>query len=185
MSRGRRGHDPRASSESDRNVTLRRNAAGLDLRANLLGSSPSDYGLKPTAELPRVWAAIMDIGMRNGGASIVAVADGSASMYTSTGGGMIGAGEHPSGRAAGLHFLRIVERVLDAMRPTADAPLPSAGEYAFVALTYDGKRRATEAEGKLSQPTHPLFPAFVAGHELTTAMRLLQEELRGKTTEKP
>ncbi len=74
---------------------------------------------------------------------------------------MIGAGEHPGGRAAGLHFLRVVERVLDAMRPTADA------------------------EGKLSQPTHPLFAAFVAGHELTTAMRLLQEELRGKTTRNP
>jgi len=155
-----------------------RNDANVDLRARLLSSSPTQFGLKPTTELPRVWAALMDVGVPNGAASIVAVADGSASMYTSVGGGMIGAGEHPSGRQAAMHFLKTVESLLDLIPVAKDVPLPPSGQYALVALTHDGtRRRATAAEKALHDGTGPVFAGFDAGLELMTAMRLLQEKL--------
>lgn len=154
------------------------NDAKVDLRARLVRSSPTEFGLKPTVELPRVWAALMDVGVPKGAASIVAVADGSASMYTSVGGGMIGVGEHPSGREAAMHFLKAVESLLDLMPAASDLPLPQSGEYALVALTHDGTpRRVVTAEKNLQDRTHPLFAAFDAGQDLITAMRLLQEKL--------
>jgi hypothetical protein len=155
-----------------------RNEANVDLRARLISSSSTQFGLKPTTELPRVWAALMDVGVPNGAASIVAVADGSASMYTSVGGGVIGAGEHPTGRQAAMHFLKTVESLLDLIPVAKDAPLPPSGDYALVALTHDGtRRRVTAAEKTLQARTGPVFAGFDAGLELMTAMRLLQEKL--------
>jgi hypothetical protein len=154
------------------------NEAKVDLRAGLLASSPGKYGLKPTTELPRVWAAMMEIGVPKGAASIVAVADGSASMYTSVGGGMIGVGEHPSGRQAAMHFLKTVGSLLELIPVVRDVPLPPPGEYALVALTHDGtRRRVTAAEKSLKDARHPVFAAFDAGQDLLTAMRLLGEKL--------
>jgi hypothetical protein len=155
-----------------------RNDAKVDLRAQLISSSPTQFGLKPTTELPRVWAALMDVGVPNGAASIVAVADGSASMYTSVGGGVIGAGEHPSGRQAAMHFLKTVESLLELMPVVREMPLPASGEYALVALSHDGtRRRVTAPEKALQDGTGPMFAGFDAGLDLMTAMRLLQEKL--------
>jgi hypothetical protein len=155
-----------------------RNDAKVDLRARLISSSPKQFGLKPTMELPRVWAAMLDVGVPNGAASIVAVADGSASMYTSVGGGVIGAGEHPSGRQAAMHFLKTIESLVELMPVASDVPLPPSGEYALVALTHDGtRRRVAAAEKTLQDGRGPMFPGFDAGLDLMTAMRLLQEKL--------
>jgi hypothetical protein len=155
-----------------------RNDAKVDLRARLISSLPTAYGLKPTIDLPHVWAALMEIGVPKGAASIVAVADGSASMYTSIGGGLIGVGEHPSGRQAAMHFLKTVESLIDLMPVTSDLPLPQPGEYALVALTHEGTRRRVAAPEKSFQDeTHPMFAVFDAGQDLMTAMRLLQEKL--------
>lgn len=154
-----------------------RNDAKVDLRARLLTSSPTEYRLKPTTDLPRVWAALMEVGVPKGAASIVAVADGSASMYTSVGGGMIGVGEHQSGRQTAMQFLKTVEALLELMPVVRDLPLPPTGEYALVALTHDGtRRRVVTAEKNLQDGTHPMFAAFDAGQDLITAMRLLQEK---------
>jgi hypothetical protein len=153
-----------------------RNDAKVDLRARLINSSPGEFGLKPTTDLPHVWAALMELGVPKGAASIVAVADGSASMYTSVGGGMIGAGEHPSGRKAAMHLLKTVESVLDQMPVVTDLPLPQSDEHVLVALTHDGTRRRVVATEQ-SVRTHPLSAAFEAGQDLITAMRLLQEKL--------
>jgi hypothetical protein len=154
-----------------------RNDAKVDLRGRLLASSPSEFRLKPTRELPRVWAALLEVGVPNGAASIVAVADGSASMYTSVGGGMIGVGEHPSGREAAMNFLKKVESLHDLMPVASDLPLPQSGEHALVALSHDGtRRRVVVAMNDLQDGTHPLFAAFDAGQDLITAMRLLQEK---------
>jgi hypothetical protein len=146
-----------------------------DLRANLLRMTPSELALEPTEELPHVWAAVFDWGMKGGSASIIAVADGSVSMYTSSGGGMIGAGEHESVRVPAARFLRAVESILDSLSEATDAPLPQANEFALIALTYDGMRRAV-ADLRLLQRADPLARAWIAGQDVITALRELQEQ---------
>jgi hypothetical protein len=46
------------------------------------------------------WAILMETGLADACYTLVAVADGSASLYFSNGGGIIGGGEHPEGAAA-------------------------------------------------------------------------------------
>ncbi|HET7699517.1 MAG TPA: hypothetical protein VFM06_01480 [Candidatus Limnocylindria bacterium] len=158
----------------------RRNTGGTDLRGMLLASTPSLYGLAPSADLPRVWAGLMEIALgedAKDSASVVAIADGSASLYTSRLGGVIGAGEHESVRRSALEFLRAMDGSLDVLGLAASAPRPSRrGEYAFVALTYQGMRRATVDEASAATRGHALFPLFVAGHALLTAIRTTTEQ---------
>jgi hypothetical protein len=155
--------------------------AGVDLRAKLVATKPGDLNIKPTEHLPRVWAALLDIGMANGSATVAVVADGTVSMYTSTGGGMIGAGQHQVIHAPAARFLKTVEAIHDSLEITSAAPLPKAGEAAVVALTHDGMRRGL-VELRLLNAKDPFARAWVAGQDLITALRELQESLEKKAS---
>jgi hypothetical protein len=154
--------------------------AGVDLRAKLLATAPKEVNLEPSENLPHVWAALLDIGMANGSATVAVVADGTVSMYTSTGGGMIGAGQHKVIHMPAARFLKTVEAIHQSLEPATEAPLPRAGEAAVVALTYEGMRRAL-VELRLLNAKDPLARAWVAGQDLITALRELQESLEKKT----
>jgi len=152
------------------------NTGGLDLRAKLLAMSPADLKLKPTQHLPRVWAALLDWGLRGASATIAVVADGTVSMYTSAGGGMIGAGQHQQIHMPAARFLKTVEAIVDSLPAATEAPLPREGEAAIVALTYDGMRRVL-VELKLLSAKDPFARGWVAGQDLITALRELQDAL--------
>ena len=153
------------------------NTGGLDLRAKLLAMSPSELSIKPSAHLPHVWAALLDWGMRGGSATIAVVADGTVSMYTSAGGGMIGAGQHQSIHMPAARFLKTVEAIVDSLPAATEAPLPKEGEAAVVALTYEGMRRGL-VELRLLTGKDPIARAWVAGQDLITALRELEESLK-------
>jgi hypothetical protein len=153
---------------------------GVDLRAKLLATKPAELNIKPSAHLPRVWAALLDIGTASGTATVAVVADGTVSMYTSSGGGMIGAGQHQVIHAPAARFLKTVEAIHDSLDVATDAPLPRAGEAAVVALTYEGMRHAL-VELRLLNARDPFARAWVAGQDLITALRELQESLEKKS----
>lgn len=152
-------------------------AAGADrsvyggMRRLVLGLKPESLGLAPTAELPNVYAAIFDVAMAHGSVTVACVVDGSTSLYTSSGGGIIGAGGHAVAVDANRHLLRSIERVLDAFEPTTDAPVPSAGRSALVACTYGGLRRIEGAEPDVYGEGFPPRAAFVAAQGVITAIR--------------
>jgi hypothetical protein len=152
------------------------NTDRVDFRAKLLAASPAELSIKPSEHLPHVWAALLDWGLRGGSATIVAVADGTVSMYTSAGGGMIGAGQHQQIHMPAARFLKTVEAIVDSLPAAAEAPLPREGEGAIVALTYDGLRRGL-VELRLLSPKDPFARAWVAGQDLITALRELQDTL--------
>src|ERR1035437_6926854 len=66
------------------------------LREQILRLDPATAGMSQRPGGPIVWGALMEMGYPNGVATIVALADGTTSMYTSTGGGIIGGGAHRS-----------------------------------------------------------------------------------------
>ena len=142
-----------------------------DLRSRLLASTAADYHIVPTSELPHVWAVLMEMPVAKGVASLVAVADGSTSMYFSTGGGIIGGGE----RDANRKLLLAVEKLLAGF-VAKDAPtkvLPNA--ISFVVLTFEGIRVARDTEERLKTKTSPLWPIFYLGHGVITSLRTATE----------
>jgi hypothetical protein len=141
------------------------------LRAQLLALDPAAAGLAPTAALPRVWGVLFELGLERGTATVVSLADGTTSLYTSSGGGVIGAGAHAPVVTATHELLAVVEGHLDAFGDDPDHALPAAGTVAMRALTYAGRRRADAPEQELGEHRHPLSPVFYAGQDVITAIR--------------
>jgi len=149
------------------------------LRNQILSLDPASIGLRPTTDRPRVWGALMDMGRPNDTwATIVALADGTTSMYTSTGGGIIGAGTRPAVAAASTAWLSTIERHLDLLPEATESPLPPSGFVAIRALCF-GQHRAIEAlEDDLGHGQHPAYALFRSAHGVITELRLIDEGKR-------
>ena len=140
------------------------------LRGQLLSLDPASVGLGP-GTAARVWGVLFELGYPEGTATVVALADGTTSLYTSGGGGVIGAGEHEPVAAATRALLAVVETHLAELGPDGSDDLPADGHVTVRALTYDGRLVATAAEEELGERRHPLWPVFYAGHDVITAVR--------------
>lgn len=145
---------------------LRGQALGLT-RDQLEGAIPPDAP---------ILALLMDTGYPEAAATLLAVADGSTSLYFSNGGGIIGAGEHETVAAANRRWLEVAEEFLPRLEPREAPPAPPAeGVTQFVAVTPDGLRTAAAQEEELGEERHELSPLFHAGHDAITQIRLLEE----------
>jgi len=124
----------------------------------------------------RVLALLLETGYPEAVATLVGLADGTTSMYFSNGGGMIGAGQHPEVAARTRGWLVLAEKVLDELpEKTGEVPLPDEGTTQLVAVTESGLRAARAPEEELGGGGHPLSALFYAGHDVITAIRLVDE----------
>ena len=146
-------------------------AAARDLREAALRHRAQDLGIAPAPELPRVFGILMETGYDQAVASLVVFAEGSASLYFSTGGGVIGAGEHESVAEAMVPFFLTAEEHLGAFSRTAQTPYPAPGRVRFYVRTYDGTLTAEASEDDLGNMRHELSNLFHAGHGVISAVR--------------
>jgi hypothetical protein len=126
----------------------------------------------------------MEMGFPNGIATLVALADGTTSLYTSTGGGIIGGGFHQAVAAATHAFLNCVEEHITELRPDPDTALPASGLAIIRALTYTGRLSAEAPEDDLGHGRHQLSPVFHAGHQVITQLRMIDEARPGNATDR-
>jgi hypothetical protein len=140
-----------------------------ELRALALTAPPADFGIQP--EAGRAWAVVMDTTYPEGSVSLLALSDGSASLYLSTGGGMIGGQGHEHVAAAARAFVGEATRHLDRFIPAGETSLPPPGVTCFYVRTEKGTVTAEAAEADLGAGNDPLSPLFYAGHEVITQFR--------------
>ncbi len=152
------------------------------LRSQIFTVRPEGLGIAPSPELPHVWAALMEWWLADFAVTLVCVADGTTSLYLSTGGGVIGAGNHPTVARAARNFLIAAESALAWMQPVADFPLPSPGHVRFYARTFTATYTAERSEEALAGRQDDLWPLFGAGHEVLTQIRRVEEGRRGGST---
>jgi hypothetical protein len=116
------------------------------LRNQFLTVDPPAVGLTPDKDLPHVFGVVMDMTYPNGSATVVALADGTTSLYTSTGGGVTGGGAHANVVQANRELLLEAEARVDLFESTRQPPtLPPAGQVNITVLTYSGLRRITRS----------------------------------------
>ena len=116
----------------------------------------------------------MDWGVRRATATVVAVSDGTASIYYSTGGGSIGGGyARPSIRDAALHVVSIAGKFLDHMQLTSDFPLPEKDGFIIYVVTERGVFMAKASLDLLRTNRHPLSELNIAMQQIITQYRLL------------
>jgi hypothetical protein len=126
----------------------------------------------PTADHPRVSGVVIDVPSDGGCATLVSLTDDTTSMYTSTGGGTIGAGAHASVASATHALLAAVEQHFDQFTDDDDPALPPRGIVRFHLLGPAGRRTADlPDEAFWGRADHPLMPVIAAAQELIAAIR--------------
>jgi hypothetical protein len=150
----------------------------LQLRSRILSLNPTELGLKPSSEAPRVWGVLVEMGFDIGTASLVCLADGTTSLYYSTGGGMLGSGEYQDIADASRAFVNQAEIYFEHMSPAHEFPLPEAGQVRFILLTYSGAYASEVPEKLLLSGNHALSPLFGQAQQTLTQLRLLSEKKR-------
>jgi len=144
-----------------------------DLRAQALAVSADQV-----APLDGALAVLMETGYPEAVASLVAVADGTTSLYFSTGGGIIGAGEYPQVSAEARALLELANGNRAALGRVAAFPLPQEGHTRFYLVTEAGVFGAEAPESDLGNEMHDLSPVFLQGHKLIAYVRAADEHRR-------
>jgi hypothetical protein len=157
--------------KADVNTQLRLMALGLS--AEKVGITPLESG---------VWGAIMDWGMGNGLATLVAFADGTTSLYLGLSGGIIGLQGHAGVRQAARLFLEVASRFVDTFVSTTDYPMPAPEHTRFYIHTMTGVKASPEIDVKTLAPGKPgISELFGAAQNVITQIRLSSEQKGGST----
>ena len=147
---------------------LRRQALGLD-----------SGSLQPRN---RVMALLMETGYDEAAVTVLAAADGSASMYFSNGGGLIGAGEYEQVREVVFETLSEVQKHEALLSQTDAYPLPAPGRTRFYVVTDQGVLTAEASEDLLGNEKHELSPLFHQVHKLIAYMRAAEEHRQSQNS---
>jgi hypothetical protein len=143
------------------------------LRQQVLRLTADQLGGGAFADAP-ILALLMETGYPEAVATLVAVVDGTTSLYFSNGGGLIGAGEHATVAEASGRWLETGEEFLPQLSVITDPPLPGEGLTQFVAVTREALRGIIAPEEELGEGRHSLSPLFYAGQDVITQIRLTQ-----------
>jgi rhodanese-related sulfurtransferase len=128
-----------------------------------------------------VHAVLMDWRVSNGMATIYACADGTASLYLSSGGGFIGGGQkYPAIREAALTAISVARKLIDQFEATESTDFPLPGDVQFFVVTNAGFRRGAAAEALLQQGIDPLLALANAMQMVVTQYRL---QFQGKKSQ--
>lgn len=124
----------------------------------------------------KVWTVVMDVTFDQGGAyTLSCVGDGSVSLYFSTGGGIIGAGNCAPVRQSALEFLKTAADHIANAAVSTEHPLPSAGMVRFSFVTSDGVRVIEATEDDLVKKRHAAWGLFYKAQEVITSVRLTEQ----------
>ena len=142
------------------------------LRDGVLAIGPEDIGLSPE-DCPQVWGVLMELAETEVVVSLVALADGSVSIYLSNGAGVIGCGLHPDVRVAASKLLNIAARATEFCRPTTQYPMPDAGHVRVYLLTSQGILVGDATRDALDEGEVGLAELYYAGHGVIGVVELL------------
>jgi hypothetical protein len=149
--------------------------AYANLRGMALKLNPAESGLGPTEALPRAYGVVMDTMYPHGAATLLALADGTTSLYLTSGGGTIGAGEHARVATATRRLVAMAEQAVDVIPSAADDALPPQGATTIRVLTHTGAHAVTAPEDDLGNGRHELSPLFHGAHAVIAEIRRLHE----------
>jgi len=148
------------------------------LRNMVLTTKPEAVGLKPNAA--EVWGILMETGYPEAVVTLVALADGTVSIYFSNGGGIIGLAPHPGPQKAGKAFLSLAQQYSKLGTAITNYPLPKPSYTRFYFLTGSGATTVETKEDDLGHGRHQLSPLFHKGHELISEIRVVDEKRRAE-----
>lgn len=150
----------------------------LQLRNRIFSLNPTEVGLSPSDHTQQVWGVIMEKGYDVGFATLVSLADGTTSLYYSTGGGLIGSSIYNPLAGASKALVAEAENHLDQLHLTTVFTLPDIGKVRFYLLTYRGILTAEIGEIELSTGDYALSPLYQHAQETLAQLHVFSEKKR-------
>jgi len=130
----------------------------------------------PADALGKGSVALLDMSAGNGMASVISYADGTTSLYLSSGGGVIGVGADPQARDESRAFLALAEASLDVLPPAVDIGEIPPGEVRVLVRIGDQVYGASAPKDLVRVAGHPLNKLWVQGQRVLTLIRLISEK---------
>jgi len=120
-----------------------------------------------------VTIALMDWRVSNGMCTVMASADGSASLYLSSGGGFLGGGQaHSAIRDAAVAAVAVAQTQIHYFALTESTGLPGPGDVYFYLVTNAGILHASALDACLADGSDRLLPLAAAMQNIVTQYRL-------------
>jgi hypothetical protein len=146
------------------------------LRLQILEGSREKFGISPVAVPNQGWGLVTDWSMDRGVATVVALSDGTASIYLSSGGGFIGGGQsHELIRKGARNAVTIAAKFQPTMRAASTYPLPAQDHVTFFVLTDAGVFSESASVKGLSSHHGALSALGDAMQEIITQYRKIQQ----------
>ena len=117
----------RNRTRANQEPTGKGHEAYLGLRNLMLTGSRVKFSIPVTSRPTEPWGVVMDWGIQSGTVTVVAMSDGSASIYLSSGGGSLGGIGQEAIRNAAKHAVGLASSVQRQMKETKTFPLPQTG----------------------------------------------------------
>lgn len=145
----------------------------MGLRNRIFNMSPKSAGVTLESET-EPWSIIMDMGFKKSMATLVALKDGTASLYFSTGGGIAGGREYKNISDFAKDFVVSSANFIPLMQKTLSYPLPAEGEVNIYVLTASGIfSSGPTREEDLACGMDKFSRLFSSGEEVVSALRQL------------
>ena len=145
------------------------------LRSRIFELDPSDVGLSGEGQPGDVWGVMFELGLPAATVTLIALIDGTTSLYTTGGFGILGGGAHPAVVVANRKLREAAAAQLAAFRPDRGVDPPGPDDLRVRALTTGGRQVADAAQADLLDGTHPLSDLFFAGHTVITRLREIHD----------
>jgi hypothetical protein len=146
---------------------------GRDLRNMFLTTPAEKIGIQSSTEYPRVWGVAVDWPIGEHIATVVSLADGSASVYTTGTFGIFGGIGQETVRTAAKKVIKLAERHFDDSTPTHDFSYPARDHVRFFFTTFGGVRVIETDWAWLSERRSKYFELFDAAQDVLTQLRMV------------
>lgn len=146
-----------------------------ELRQRAITTKHKELNLDLSDDRTQAYGVLIDIAVEDGSATIVAFRTGDASMYTSSGGGIIGGIGHETVRNASIKLVEAANKKIAELATTDSMQIPEPGNVRYYVLTNNGRYFADETEDEFFSRSGRLSDLSAAGNDLIAELRVIDE----------
>lgn len=147
-----------------------------ELRNLAFTTTPLQLGLSLPTNNTVVYGIIMDWELGGATATTVSYLTGDASLYLSSGGGVIGGGQHQNVNTEAKQFVNLAQTYINKAAKTEITPLPLNNEVKFYFLTNKGIYVGQEKIKNFENNTSSWLKLFEEGNNVLTELRKTNEK---------
>jgi hypothetical protein len=146
------------------------------LRNMAFTATPAELGLSLPSDKTTVYGVVMDWEMGGATATTIAYQTGDASLYLSSGGGVIGGGQHQNVNSAAKQFVVLAQMFLDKATKTETTPLPDKNVVKFYLLSNKGVYVGQDEMKNFENSKSIWLGLFEEGNNVLTELRKTSEK---------